>query len=335
MISLPFASGGRYGYETRTQSGFGPKGTAMMPQSSIASCGAVAALLSAAPLFLAGSQSLAADPPRAEPLAPAVTVVRAKKACFDNTIEVTGVLVPKTEVLVRPDREGLQISRVLVEPGTKVNAGQALAQLSQPDSQPGSGDIVSVAAPVAGIVVQSSAVVGSMASARGLPLFQIVAGGDLELSAQMTTRNLSNLASGLPAKIRLVGVGELPGRVGLVSKMVDSTTQLGEVRIGVGLDERLKVGTFGRAIISAGQRCDLPAVPLSALLYGPDGTVAQVVRDERIETRLVVAGLQANGNVEILQGVAEGDMVVARAGAFLRDGDRVRSFAAGEPARPK
>jgi HlyD family secretion protein len=51
----------------------------------------------------------------------------------------------------------------------------------------------------------------------------------------------------------------------------------------------------------------------------------QVVHDERIESRIVTTGLRSEGNVEIRQGIVEGDMVVARAGAFLRDGDRVKS----------
>jgi HlyD family secretion protein len=63
---------------------------------------------------------------------------------------------------------------------------------------------------------------------------------------------------------------------------------------------------------------------LSALLYGQEGSVVQVVRDERIESRIVTTGLRSEGNVEIRQGIVEGDMVVARAGAFLRDGDRVK-----------
>jgi HlyD family secretion protein len=113
----------------------------------------------------------------------------------------------------------------------------------------------------------------------------------------------------------------LPGRVRFVSKTVDSTTQLGEVRVSISFDKRLKAGMFGRAIINSGQRCDRVAVPLSALLYGEGVSVVQVVRDERIESRIVTTGLQSEGNVEIRQGI--GDMVVARAGAFLRDGDRV------------
>jgi multidrug efflux pump subunit AcrA (membrane-fusion protein) len=40
----------------------------------------------------------------------AVTVVRAKRSCFADTISVSGMLVPREEVAVRPEREGLQIS---------------------------------------------------------------------------------------------------------------------------------------------------------------------------------------------------------------------------------
>jgi len=47
----------------------------------------------------------------------AVSVTQTKKACFSDNLQVNGVVVPVNEVLVRPDREGLQISQVLVEPG--------------------------------------------------------------------------------------------------------------------------------------------------------------------------------------------------------------------------
>ena len=38
----------------------------------------------------------------------------------------------------------------------------------------------------------------------------------------------------------------------------------------------------------------------------------------------MTTGLTSNGKVQVTNGLAEGDTVVMRAGAFLRDGDRVR-----------
>lgn len=286
----------------------------------------LAAMLLAAILFATGSPQLSAE----DALAPnssageAVRVTEAKKACFDDITEITGVLVPKEEVLVRPDREGLRISEVLVEAGASVKEGQALARLVSPDSQRGSGNQVPVQAPVAGIIGKSHAVVGARASAMAEPLFQIIANGELELLAQTSAKRLSKLSSGYPATIRVVGAGELPGRTRLVSAAVDAATQLGEVRVSINFDERLKAGMFARAFVNSGQRCDNVAVPLSALLYGQEGTIVQVVRGGRIESRIVSTGLQSGGNIEIHQGIADGDLVVARAGAFLRDGDQVK-----------
>ena len=50
----------------------------------------------------------------------------------------------------------------------------------------------------------------------------------------------------------------------------------------------------------------------------------QVVRDGRVETRAVKTGLIWQGRREILSGLEPGEQVIARAGAFFRDGDRVR-----------
>ena len=260
----------------------------------------------------------------------AVTVTRTRNICFSDTLQVTGVLGPRSEVLVRPDREGLQIAQVQVEPGDTVVAGQILARLAPPDGQ-GTGPGVPVRAPAAGTVVSSAAVVGAMASGRGQPLFRIAAQGEMELLAETPVNTLAGLAPNQSAAVEIVGVGSLPGRVRLISTTINQATQLGQVRVFIGSDARLRTGAFGRARIDVAQRCGT-AVPLSAVLYGSGGPVVQVVRDGRIESRRVRVGLMAAGQAEIREGLSEGDMVVARAGAFLREGDRVRSVVANEPA---
>jgi hypothetical protein len=48
-----------------------------------------------------------------------------------------------------------------------------------------------------------------------------------------------------------------------------------------------------------------------------------------------VVGHLAEGEAEIREGLADGDLVVAKAAAFFREGDRVRPFLAGVPASQK
>jgi multidrug efflux pump subunit AcrA (membrane-fusion protein) len=271
-----------------------------------------------------GADVVATNPPAEM----AVTVAKVKSACFSDSLVVMGNLVPRNEVLVRPDREGMVIKEILVESGKSVNAGQALARLAAPNDPQGS--LTSINAPVSGIILAAPTVIGETASARGDPLFRILGAGDLDLLAEVPAKEASRLAVDQVARIKVAGVNELPGKVRLVLTTVDPTTQLGKAHIAPDHNNSLlRVGAFARATITVGQACGV-AVPLSALLFGPDGSVIQTVRDDRVETRRVTVGLSAQNDVQIREGLTEGDLIVVRAGAFLRDGDRVRAVVADE-----
>ena len=112
-----------------------------------------------------------------------------------------------------------------------------------------------------------------------------------------------------------------------IAPTVEPNSQLGQVFIGILPNKHLLVNSSGRAMIKTGQSCGL-SVPLTAVLYGTAGTVVQVIRRGRVETRQVEIGLMSGGQVEIRNGLNEGDDVVARAGALLREGDPVRAVTA-------
>ena len=61
--------------------------------------------------------------------------------------------------------------------------------------------------------------------------------------------------------------------------------------------------------------------------------MVQVIRRNRVETKRVETGLMSGGNIEVREGLNEGDIVVARAGALLREGDPVRPVMAAEAAK--
>src|SRR4051794_27613652 len=273
------------------------------------------------------SSCVGADDGLAAPKGAAVTVLKATRQCFDATVEASGILIPKDETMVRPDRPGLKVAEVLADAGETVSAGQVLARLTPPE-----GGTVTIQAPVAGLVSNSSAVVGAIASAKGEALFTIIARSEFDLVGLVPARDLARLAANQPATVKIVGAGEVAGKVRRVAATVEPNTQLGQVFVSLSSTRRLLVNASGRAIIKTGQSCGV-SVPLTAILYGSAGTVVQVVRRERVETRRVETGLMSAGEVEIREGLAEGDVVVARAGALLREGDPVRPVATGAEAK--
>ena len=258
----------------------------------------------------------------------AVTVVRASRSCFPDTVRVTGTLVPREEAQVMPDSDGLRITQVLVEEGEMVTAGKVLARLARVE---GSG-ASSVQAPSAGLVASRNARVGDIVSIAAGPLFRIIVDGELELAAEVPATRMAKLAPGQVARVELGGTGALGGRVRATSPEIDAATQTGRARIAIDRSDALRAGLFARAIVEVGESCGV-AVPVSALLYGPVGSVVQVVRDNRIETRPVPVGLLSGPQVEIREGINDGDLVVARAGSFLREGDRVVPVVVAMPAR--
>ena len=104
--------------------------------------------------------------------------------------------------------------------------------------------------------------------------------------------------------------------------------------VGVSSAKRLLSNASGRAMIKTGESCGI-SVPLTAVLYSSAGTVVQVVRRQTVETKRVEVGLMNGGNVEIREGLQEGDIVVARAGALLREGDTVRPVVAAVESTEK
>jgi HlyD family secretion protein len=355
-----------------------------------------------------------AEPP--ESLAPAVTVTRAAERELVERVIVTGTLVPRDEVLVAPEIDGLRIVELLVEEGDRVEKGQVLARLARDllDAQAAqnaasiaraeaaiaqahsqivqaeaaqtesaqalertralmrSGNATEVQleqrvsaaraaegrlaaardglrmaeaesrsaeaqqretavrlarteikAPAAGIVSRRTARLGATASVAGEPLFRIIAKGEIELEGEVTETQLLRIKEGFPATVTIGPGRVVMGRVRMVLPEVDRATRLGRVRISLPNDPALRIGTFARGSIEIARRSGV-AVPLSAVVYGREGPSLQVVVDDRVRSRPIRPGLTADGFIEVLDGVEAGELVVTRAGSFLRDGDAIR-----------
>jgi multidrug efflux pump subunit AcrA (membrane-fusion protein) len=292
-------------------------------------------LLGAAPI-VSLSQALAADktaPPNAA--GTYVMVARAVQGCFFDTVRLSGYLVPRQEMQIPFEAEGYRITGVSVEEGDRVTSGQQLAKLTRltgdqtPNAQPPNPQPIIVKSPVAGTVIKVSAAIGSIASPRAEPLFRIAVNGQIELESDVPGTQLSKLKPGEPARVEVVGASEISGSVRRAMVEINPATQLGRVRISVDQSPNLRFGAFAKADIDATRRCGV-SVPRSAVAYGTGGTSLQVVQDRIVESRNVRVGLTSDKDVEILDGVKEGDLVVAYAGTSLRDGEKVTTIFADE-----
>lgn len=353
----------------------------------------------------------------AKPIAaPAVTVTKVATENFVETAVVSGSLVPREEILVSPEVEGLRVLELYADEGDKIKKGQILARLvaEQLDAQLAQNDAniarataaiaqaesqivqaeaqakeaaaqleravplkqsgylsgsmydqresaarttqaqlvaardglkaanaekeqveaqrrelqwrrsnTDVTAPEDGVISRRMARIGAMASANGEPMFRIIQKGEIELDAEIVETELKNVRVGQKAIVTVPQLGDFEGKVRLVSPEVDKATRLGRVKVFLGVNPVLRIGAYARGRIETATSRGL-AVPSSAVAFDHDLASVQVVRDNKVQKHMVSIGLIANDLIEIKSGVAEGDLVVTRAGTFLRDGDVVR-----------
>ncbi len=347
---------------------------------------------------------------------PSVTVTKVTTTDFVQTAVVSGSLIPREEILVSPEIEGLRVMELLVEEGDHVKKGQVLARLvaeqldaqlaqnsanlaradaaiAQAGSQIAQAEAqakearnqleraeplkksgylsgstydqresaartseaaviaardglkaaeaekaqveaqrrelnwrrgnTDVKAPEDGIISRRNARIGAMASAVGQPMFRIIAKGEIELDAEVVETELANVNVDQRAKVFVPGAPDAIGTVRLVGPEVDKATRLGRVRIFLGANPSLRVGAFARGEIETAKSRGL-AVPSTAVTFETDAPYVLALDGDTVRRRVLKTGLTMGDQVEVKQGLQEGDFVVTRAGTFLRDGDKIR-----------
>jgi HlyD family secretion protein len=185
-----------------------------------------------------------------------------------------------------------------------------------------------ILAPSDGIISQRNVRMGQVGSAAGLPMFRIISGADIELEAEIPDISLPRISKGMAVSAQPAGMTEVvPGTVRLISPEIDKATRLGHVRVALKHDDRLAIGASARGTIEIGRRSGV-TLPLSAVSYDKAGAFAQVVKDNLVHTQRLTIGLLGSQTAEVTSGLAAGDLVISRAGTFVRDGDRVRPMSA-------
>jgi multidrug efflux pump subunit AcrA (membrane-fusion protein) len=252
-----------------------------------------------------------------------VIVAKATNACFSDLVRVTGFVVPRREAVAGVEQEGFKVADVLVREGDMVADNQELARLTPP-APGGQGTrpaaAISLRAPAAGLVTAVRTASGAPASPQAGPMFRIAVNNEIELDAEVPAFHMLKLNPGATVRISRDDNPDLTGRVRLVSPQIDRNTQLGHIRISLTSSPTLRVGTFARASIDARRSCGV-AVPRTAI----DHLTVQVVKGSTVETRRVRVGLVSDSSTEILEGIVDGEIVVADAGSSLHDGDQIKT----------
>jgi len=170
-----------------------------------------------------------------------------------------------------------------------------------------------ITAPFAGITSDRNVSPGQYVSA-GQPVTRLVKMDPMEIEFRLPERLGSRAAKG--SSITLATASDpgnkIGGEVFFVDPVVDSTSRTILIKASVpNSDLKLKPGMFGSVELVLSTRAEALVIPESAIRYrGDQAYVVVATQDLKAEFRNIQVGLRMPGKIEVVQGLAAGEIVV-------------------------
>lgn len=213
---------------------------------------------------------------------------------------------------------------------TKANLRQAEAAVSLAQMQVSRASLKS---PFDGIVVKRFASVGEQVDGNaGQPVVEVARLGEVELVVNVPAAYLPKLRAGqaVPLASDAFPDKKFPGHIVAIPAAVDPASGAGAVRIripnGNGL---LRLGMFLKAEVPFATHKDALLIPVSALYRDEEGkTVVYRVEGDTATVTDVKTGVANPQQVEIVDGVNQGDTIVLTGGYGLGEKAKIKVKAA-------
>lgn len=285
--------------------------------------------------FVACKPTAQEHAPAAPAIPVAVTVAPVVTGPIAATFEVTGTVQALEQAEIGPSVAG-RVAKVYFKDGEAVKAGRLLFRLDRlqapaKGSRTGSRAAArrptkkdaEVRSPLAGVVLARHSNPGDTVSAAPPTVMAVVADIDLmKMTAPLPEARRAEMSDGQEVTVTsdaLPGRG-FGGRVSIAAPVTDVVVTPAQIEILVNNpDHDLKPGMFARARVFTAFKSKTILVPLPAL----DNGRVTVVEGGVARVRTVLTGIRTEETVEVLSGVAPGDLVVVSGNSGLSDGARV------------
>ena len=187
---------------------------------------------------------------------------------------------------------------------------------------------------VSGTILTRNIEVGDLVQ-PGQSLFTIALDGKTEIRVPLDERNLSRLALQQPA----VAIADaypdkpFPVRISFIAPSIDPQRGTVEVRLSVDpVPDFLRQDMTVSVNIETDQRAKALVIPNDALAnVKEDSAEVLLLRDGKIQRRVVKLGLRGLSASEVLSGLSAGDEILVDATVSLADGKRVRTALQAAP----
>jgi RND family efflux transporter MFP subunit len=171
------------------------------------------------------------------------------------------------------------------------------------------------------VITSRTVSVGQIAQA-GAEMLRMLRQNRVEWRAEVPEAQLSRIKVGQNATVTAVDGTVLKGKVRAVAPTVQTTNRTGLVYVDI-VGGNARPGMFARGEIEAGKGPAL-LLPVSSVVMQDGYAYVFVLKDKNLVERRRVQQVAVHGNdMEVSEGVAEGDIIAVKGAGFLKDGDTV------------
>ncbi len=254
----------------------------------------------------------------------AVSVTPAYKGELINYLLVSGDVVVQSRVSMVADVAG-DITDVYVKIGKKVRRNQILLKIDP--SKPGqSFEPRLVRSTISGTVVALPVEIGSRTNV-GTRVVDVAKTTELEINVDIAERFVSVVDIGSRA---IVEFDAFPGErfealVSTVNPVLDPSNRTLETTLSFRKSyPQLKAGMFALAKLITEEKTDVVQIPTDCVIYRFGKSYVYVIEDDIAYEREILTGIEIDNRIEILEGIAEDDLVVYQGQSLLNDETKVR-----------
>jgi membrane fusion protein, heavy metal efflux system len=200
--------------------------------------------------------------------------------------------------------------------------GSSDAEIDGLERQSNINPVVTLAAPIAGVVVDRQVGPGQYLQAGGgTPVYLIADPTRVWLLANVREADAGLVKLGQSVEVRVLAYPNraFKARLTYIAALVDPTTHRLPVRAEIeNRDGALKPEMFASFRILTSDASDSPAVPEAAVVYEGSAAHVWVLRsDGLLGLRAIRTGRSSDGLIEVLDGLKAGERVVTKGGLFI------------------
>ncbi len=172
-------------------------------------------------------------------------------------------------------------------------------------------------------VVAEVEVISGLQVTQGMKLFTIASNQDVSIKIEVSTDDFDKINVGNPVAVMIKDY-EYKGEVSHINQ-ITTTTMDGKNVIGATIDilnpdEHIFLGVNAKTTITTAAKDAVLTVPSSTINSSSEGEFVYILKDGRVEKRVVELGIADLTQIEVLDGIEEGELVITDLGTVLTEG---------------